>query len=179
MNRVRVGIRAAVPLALGTLALLVSSEARGQFANHSIGFAAGYAVIDPQVRAGSGLVLGVESTLYLEAGFDLYFRVLAGIHKDLVSDTNAVGFFPGIGIRYLFSEDFVRPYVGVGLAFMHFFASANLPSALFAASPFLGIEYFFDNNAAVGIQGEYQRILVLNGPGGNAFAGFARVAWSF
>ena len=165
--------------ALFAVVLLAGGEAHAQFANHSIGFDAGYLIIDKAVGVGNGGVIGIESTLYLEAHFDLYFRVLAGIHKEIVTGSNVVGLFPGIGVRYLLSEDTFRPYLGLSMSFMHFFGSDALPAAIFAASPMLGVEYFFDNNVCAGAQFEYQRMLALNGPDGNSFAIFARIAWSF
>lgn len=166
-------------LGLAAAVLLSASGARAQFANHAIGFQAGYLAIDRAVGAGGGPVLGIESNLYIENGFELTFRVLGGIHEEIVSSKNAVGFFPALGVRYLLAEDSLRPYVGASLAFMHFFGSDILPGALFAFSPFAGLEFFVDSSTAVAIQGEYQRLLVLNGNGGNAFAGLARISWGF
>jgi hypothetical protein len=97
------------PALLLSLTLLWGTEAFAQFANHGIGFSAGYLTIDRSVGAGSGPVLGLESTLYIENGFDLYFRAMAGIHKDLATDKNAVGLFPALGVRYLLSEEQLRP----------------------------------------------------------------------
>ncbi len=160
--------------------LASASSAHAQFANHSIGFQASYLFIDPLVQAGNGPDIGLEATLYLESGFELYFRVLAGIHQNLTitPHPSAVGIFPALGLRYLFSEEQLRPYVGLTVAFMHFFGD-NLPGAIFGVSPNAGLEYFFEANTAVGLQAEYHRLLALNEPGGNAFALVAKIAWSF
>jgi len=165
-------------------ALLYSGAAQAQFTNHSIGFEAGYLIIDRSVGAGSGPDFGVNATLYIESGFDLYCRLIFGIHEDLgPGEKKAVGFFPALGVRYLFSEDMLRPYVGLNLAFMHFFGSDYLPGALFSANPNLGLEYYFDSNLSVGLQAEYHRILVLNSTAssqsGNAYAIVAKIAWGF
>jgi outer membrane protein len=157
-----------------------ASSARAQFANHSIGFEAGYLFIDSGVQAGSGPDIGLEATLYLDSGFELYFRVLVGLHENLAvtPPQKAVGIFPALGVRYLFSEEQLRPYVGLSVAYMHFFGD-NLPGALFGVSPNAGLEYFFQANTALGLQAEYHRILALNEPGANAFALVAKIAWSF
>lgn len=168
---------AAAALALG---LGAAGEARAQFANHSIGFEAGYLFMDSQVQVGSGPDLGVVGTLYLDGGFELYLRVLAGIHENLAvwPRKQAVGLFPALGVRYLFTEESLRPYLGLSVSFMHFFGD-NLPTALFGVSPNAGLEYYFEANTAVGLQAEYHRILALNEPGGNAFAVIAKISWGF
>ncbi len=168
---------AAAAFALG---LGAAGEARAQFANHSIGFEAGYLFIDPQVQAGSGPDVGIVATFYLDAGFELYLRLLAGLHENLAVSPSqqAIGLFPALGVRYLLTEESLRPYLGLSFSFMHFFGD-NLPSALFGVSPNVGLEYFFEANTAVGLQAEYHRILALNEPGGNAFAILAKISWGF
>jgi outer membrane protein len=169
--------------ALGCLAFAVAlcaaSPARAQYANHSIGFEAGYMVFDSDIGAGDGPDVGVEATVYLDNGFELYFRTLIGLHKDQAADKNAIGAFPAVGVRYLFSDESLRPYVGVTASYLHFFGGDTLPGSLFAVSPNLGLEYFFEANTALGLQAEYHRVLALNGPSGNAFAAVARIAWGF
>jgi outer membrane protein len=173
-------LRSAVALACCAAALCLAAPARAQFANHSIGFEAGYLFIESGVQAGSGPDIGLEATLYLDAGFELYLRTLVGLHKDSAVDPSqtAVGIFPAMGVRYLFSEESLRPYLGVSVSYMHFFGD-GLPGSLFAVSPNAGIEYFFEANTALGLQAEYHRILALNDPGGNAFAVVARISWGF
>lgn len=167
--------------ALVALTVLWAGEAAAQFTNHTIGFDVGYLSIDRSVGAESGPVLGLESTLYIESGFDLYFRVLAGIHKEVNGEKqNAIGFFPGMGVRYLFSEEDVRPYLGASLTYLQFFGAATLPTTLrVAVSPFAGLEIYVQSNTAIGFQAEYQRIIELNGNGGNAFGFLGRVSWGF
>lgn len=168
---------AAAAFALG---LGAAGEARAQYANHSIGFEAGYLFVDPLIQVGSGPDLGIEGTIYLDNGFELYLRVVAGIHDDLAvfPVQKAIGIFPALGVRYLFTQEALRPYLGLSVSFMHFFGD-NLPSALFGVSPNAGLEYFFQANTAVGLQAEYHRILALNEPSGNAFAVLAKISWGF
>ena len=165
------------------LVLLVTfwaGDALAQFTNNTIGFQAGYLGIANPIKVKSGPVLGLESTLYLESGFDLVFRVLGGVHKDRVTEKNAIGFFPSIGIRYLFSEEVLRPYFGLNLSYLQFFGADSMPTTLRVAfTPALGFEYYFQSNTAFGLQGEYQYVLDLNEDGGSAFAGVARISWGF
>jgi outer membrane protein len=173
-------LRRLAPFAAFALALSAQGTARAQFANHSIGIEAGYMVIDRMVRVGDGPSLGLELTVYLDNGFELYLRALAGIHENLRNRGHyAVGVFPAVGARYLFTQESLRPYLGLSLSFMHFFGD-NVPDALFGVSPNAGLEYFFEANTAVGLQAEYHRILSLDPEGnGNAFALLAKISWGF
>lgn len=174
--------RRAPRLLLASLAfvatLALEGRAQAQYANHSFGFEAGYFAPERAVGIKGGPVFGIDSTLYIDGGFDLYFRVLAGIHQEVVMENNVIGMFPAIGFRYLLSEDTVRPYLGFNLSMMHFFQS-NLSDLLFAVNPHAGLEFYPSNDFALGVQAEYHRILVLNGTGGNAFGLIARAAWGF
>ncbi|MFN7135311.1 MAG: hypothetical protein ACK4N5_24770 [Myxococcales bacterium] len=166
-------------LGLAACVLLGGADAFAQFKNHTIGFEAGYMVVGRSLGASSGPVIGIDSSLYIENGFDLFFRVAAGIHEDLLARSNSVGFFPAMGVRYLFSEEHLQPFLGANLAFMHFFGSPNLPPALFSVSPNVGLSYYFTEDFSVGLQAEYHLILSLNQTPAHAFAPIARVAWGF
>lgn len=168
-----------LPLALAGCVLFSATDAMAQFKNHTIGFEAGYMVIDRGLGAGSGPVLGIDSTLYIENGFDLFFRVAAGVHEDLLSKSNSVGFFPAMGVRYLFSEEHLQPFLGANLAFMHFFGANNLPAALVSVSPNAGLNYYFTDTFMAGLQLEYHLILSLNQSPAHAFAPLVRIAWGF
>ncbi len=168
-----------LPLAVAGCVLFSATEAQAQFKNHTIGFEAGYMLIERSLGASSGPVIGIDSSLYIENGFDLFFRVAAGIHEDILAKSNTVGFFPAMGVRYLFSEEHLQPYLGANLAFMHFFGSSNVPAALVSVSPNAGLNYYFTETFMVGLQGEYHLILSLNQAPAHAFAPMVRLAWGF
>ncbi|MGI5862782.1 MAG: hypothetical protein ACOX6T_12090 [Myxococcales bacterium] len=168
--------------ALVALVTLWAGNALAQFTNKTIGFQAGYVGVDKAaLKVAGGPVLGIESTLYLDNGFDLAFRAVAGIHKDQITEKNAVGVFPAIGFRYLLSEEDVRPYLGLNIAYLRFFGADSMPNPnLVALAPMAGLEYYFRSNTALGIQAEYQGIIdIPNGTLTNAFAAVARILWGF
>ncbi len=176
------------PLAL-LAALCLPGSAQAQFTNHSIGFEAGFFYLTPEVGATSGPTLGINSTLYLDHGVDLYFRAQAGLHQEgggMPNPKNLIGVFPALGLRYLFSQEDFRPFVGGCISYLHFFGSDSglFPDALFAVVPiFGGAEYYVASNTAIGFQVEYHRTLVLNETllvhNANAIAASAKVAWGF
>ncbi|HCF60131.1 MAG TPA: hypothetical protein DFS52_19315 [Myxococcales bacterium] len=169
--------------ALIALVTLWAGNALAQFTNKTIGFQAGYVGVNKSLMVAGGPVLGIESTLYLGDGFDLAFRVVAGIHQDQITDKNAVGVFPAIGFRYLFSEEDARPYLGLNIAYLRFFGADSMANPnLVALAPVAGFEYYFQSNTALGLQAEYQGILDIPNRGfkpTNAFAGVARILWGF
>lgn len=169
-------------LAAGAFAAcgLAGGSALAQFANHSIGIEGGYVyVANPaSLNVGSGGQLGLMSTLYIESGFEIYFRLLVGIHREHSNGQNVVGVLPAIGFRYLLSEDHFRPYIGLNLAYLHFFMDND--NGLFGGlSPFAGFEVFVANNMSLGLQAEYHLLLSLNEAPEHAVVIVSRVAWYF
>ncbi|MBI5549721.1 MAG: hypothetical protein HY901_38025 [Deltaproteobacteria bacterium] len=172
-------VRAVAAAGAFLCAALAAKPAQAQFANHSIGFEAGYVyVANPAAQnVGSGFDLGVNSTLYIESGFDLYFRILVGIHKQRLPEQNVVGILPAVGFRYLFSEDTVRPYLGLNLAYQAYITDEY--SSRFALAPQAGIEFFVAENFSIGFQTEYHLVLSLNAPPEHGVIGLGRVGWYF
>ncbi len=172
--------------------LLTAPQARAQFANHSIGFeAAGVYVANPEAqRVGSGAQLGLNAALYIESGFELYFRALVGIHHGdaaicggKVGGCEVVGVVPAMGFRYLFSEDTIRPYLGLTAGYLAFFGknadNSDAVNSRFSLSPMGGIEFFVAENFSIGLQAEYHLMLELNGSPAHAVIGLGKVGWYF
>lgn len=180
-------------LAIGAFAacLTAGGAAHAQFANHSIGFeAAGVFVANPDAQnVGSGGQVGIDATLYIESGVELYFRALVGIHHAMpsacidsaghmnVNGCEVVGVIPAVGFRYLFSEESVRPYLGLTLGYLAFFTSTY--DSRFSISPMGGLEFFVSENFSVGIQAEYHLMLELGASPAHAVLGLGKVGWYF
>ena len=172
--------------------LLTGAQARAQFANHSIGFeAGGVYVANPEAqRVGSGAQVGLNASLYIESGFEVYFRALVGIHHGDAgicggkpSGCEVVGVVPAMGFRYLFSEDTIRPYLGLTVGYLAFFGknvdNSDNVNSRFSISPMGGIEFFVSDNFSIGLQAEYHLMLELNGSPAHAVIGVGKVGWYF
>jgi outer membrane protein len=168
---------------------LAPSPAQAQFANHSIGFEAGAMYIlnpgdvpSPSPRIGSGGGIGLNGSLYIESGFELNARVLVTLHEREASPSNynVVGILPAVGFRYLFSEENIRPYVGLQIAYLAFITNDYDGSRL-AVVPVLGIDFFPSENFSIGVQIEPNIILDLVPTFWARFAlgGVVKVAWHF
>ncbi|MGC4116704.1 MAG: acyloxyacyl hydrolase [Myxococcales bacterium] len=153
---------ARIALVTGVFAacLVTTGEARAQFANHSIGVETGAVIIaNPgEFKVGSGGGLGLNATLYIENGFDVYFRAIVSLNN--YNNVNVVGVLPAVGFRYLLSEDTIRPYLGLSIGYLAFFtpkdaAGNDTFNSRFAIAPMAGIEFFVADNFSLGLQAEY------------------------
>jgi hypothetical protein len=159
---------------LGTL--LAASEARAQYSPVSFGLQGGL-VAEENLRLAAGPAFGVEGTAYVGSGFELVFRALASLHRDLGSGGTATGIHPMAGARFLLSEDLLRPYLGLGLTPSFYVGGDALPAALFGGSAFAGLEYYLKTNTAVGLQLEGQRALGPARPW--ALTALAHILWGY
>lgn len=146
------------------LALFGAAEARASasFANRMLGISGGYSAFTTNEVALSTVVpFALEAGYYVESGFDVYLRVQLSLVRQGVGfglDKNSPGFLFGIGgqlgIRYLFLEESVRPYVGLHLA------GLGLPSELRVGPPgyggvgaCAGVDFFLGESISLGVRG--------------------------
>jgi outer membrane protein len=176
-------------IALACLAgTLLPGLAQAQFANHAVGLeVGGMWVLNPEdvhgnsPKIGSGGGLGLYGSLYVESGFELQARVLITIHERIANPNyTVVGVLPTLGFRYLFSEEYIRPFIGLDIAYLAFVTN-DYDAARFALVPVLGIDFFPSENFSIGLQVEPHVILDLVPQFwvGFALAGVARVGWHF
>jgi outer membrane protein len=151
-------------LALASLlfAGLFSTPAHAQFANSSLGLGVGYMRInDPLVR--NAIFLNLESSFYTEDHFDIVGRAPLMILQQEIDGKQVVGAGLSAGFRYLFSEETLRPYAGIDLAYLHIFresATANY----FGVSPNAGLDYFVSDSITLGGRIFANIYLALNAP---------------
>lgn len=180
-------MRKTMPLAVVLFAVLLGGEAKAQFQNRSVGLGFGAmklaADVEPIVW---GLPLTLESTLYIESGFDLYLRVplmllyqnygvTAGGGGGLVLATGGQ-----FGVRYLFSEEGVRPYVGLHLAGIYIVRDTAVgPSFMGGPGVNAGLDYFVSDSISIGGRAYFDLFLTLNAPVRMNFGGGFNVATYF
>lgn len=107
-------------------------------------------IVDPTIEW--GLPLTVESSRYLENSWEATFRGSAMVLTERVQNRQVWGLGGAVGLRYLFKEESVRPYVGAELNYLHIFRDEGL-SNLVGLAPNLGIDLFVSDSVAVGARG--------------------------
>ena len=109
-------------LALGiSVALFVATPAHAQFANRSLGLSAGYMNFNNTASLNSTVFLGFDASLYIENGFEVVSLTKIAFPFDPISERRVVGLAPSLGVRYLFMEESIRPYIGADLSYLHVF----------------------------------------------------------
>jgi outer membrane protein len=107
----------------------VPAFASASFANKSLGIGLGYTKFLGDLLSVQGVLtdwavpLTFEGGIYIESGFEAYLRAnilflyqRTGLGSDGLSSGILTGFGGQLGIRYLFLEESIRPYVNLHLA---------------------------------------------------------------
>jgi outer membrane protein len=148
---------------LSLLAAVLAPAAHAQFANHSLGLSAGYMRFTEQAQLEPGLFLGLEGSYYLDAGFELVSLSKLALPRDPVSGDRMVGVAPSVGVRYLFSEEEVRPYAGTDLSYLMVFGPARTLHHM-GFGPNVGLDLFVSDTLSVGARAQYNFYVRLNQP---------------
>jgi outer membrane protein len=164
---------------------LASAEAEAQFYNHSIGISVGYldyAVAGTPTGLRGGPDIGIDFSIFFESGIDMYARTLFGIYTEACGNVS-VPIGGGIGARYLFSQEYFQPYLGLAINFADFtFAAPDFSSGvLFGFSVYGGAQYFISQGFSIGLTLEYQMNFAPenNFPIYHGLGAFLRVATHF
>jgi len=148
--------------ALGlVVALFAAAPAHAQFANRSLGLSAGYMNFNGTASLSDTIFLGFDASLYIEAGFEVVSLTKISFPMDPISGKRVVGLAPSLGIRYLFLEESIRPYVGADLSYLHVFkpqGNANF----FGVGPNVGIEFFVSDSISLGARAQYNAYVSLD-----------------
>ena len=163
-------------------ALLTSTLAHAQYAPHSLG-------AGPHVSGvmGTGRVMGgisLEGTQYLESGFEFFIRVPLLIAETPVGADTPSGagrvFSTGgsLGVRYLFVEGMVRPWVALQLSGV---VLATKPEAIWflGTGTTVGIDWVVSESWSIGARGIYDVFIDLNGPWRHQLGGTLMVSVLF
>ena len=174
---------------LAMLGMLATSEAHAQFANRSLGAGLGFIKLlgDSSAPGATGVDFAVpltlEGSMYLENGFDLYLHVpllLLQVSSGAFTASGAglvMGTGGHAGVRFLFSEETLRPYVGIELAGFYLFTKQ--PIWFIGPGVVLGLEYFVADTVAIGARGFFDLFIELNFSPRPSFGGGLSVAFYF
>jgi outer membrane protein len=146
------------------LALALSATAHAQFANRSIWFSVGFMDLgdNAELRLDYAYPIGVGSSLYIEGGFEATadFQLMI---VTLLGGLQTVAIAPAVGIRYLFSEEMIRPYAEVDISYLHVFSQPDAINFV-GLGPKLGIDFFLSDSVSLGVRGQYNLYVMLNRP---------------
>jgi outer membrane protein len=145
-------------------ALLVSGEARAQLANHSVRFSIGY--LDLKNTGSSmdwGVPIGLGYTGYIASHWEWSMDAQMMILTEPIANRQVIGAAGGPGLRYVFMEEQLRPYIGVDLDYLHIF---DLPgtSNWVGMGPRVGFDYFVTDSLSLGLAGQSNLYWMLNAP---------------
>jgi outer membrane protein len=143
--------------------LLWTGPAHAQFANRSLGLFGGYMDLDGAGALDVGIPIGFRGTLYIESGFDAVAHFGVMIARDEVLRRYVVGITPALGIRYLFSEESLRPYLGVDLSYLAVFRELGSVHHV-GLGPNVGLDVFLGDSVSLGVRGVFNVFIALNQP---------------
>ncbi|XXF76014.1 hypothetical protein P2318_23535 [Myxococcaceae bacterium GXIMD 01537] len=144
-----------------TLALLGASPAHAQFANRSLGISGGYLGFNRTAGLDSGAYLGLDASLYIESGFELVSLTKIAFPLDPGTNKRVIGLAPSVGMRYLFMEESIRPYLGADLSYLLVFKADTTPQYV-GVGPNLGVDLFISESVSIGARAQYNFYLALN-----------------
>lgn len=154
------------------LAVMAAPVASAQFQNRSVGVGVSVMKLAADTEPIDwGVPLTLEATLYIENGFDLYLHVpVMMLYQKIGVTADGKGGFVlatggQFGVRYLFSEESVRPWVGLELAGLYIFReTAAGPSFMGGPGVMAGLDYFVADSVSIGGRAFFDLFLTLNQP---------------
>lgn len=144
-------------------ALFLAAPAHAQFANHSLGLSAGYMNFNNTASLNSTVFLGFDASLYVESGFEVVSLTKISFPLDPISGKHVVGLAPSLGMRYLFLEEGIRPYIGADLSYLHVFKETGEQN-FFGVGPNVGLEFFVSDSISLGARAQFNAYVSLDEP---------------
>ena len=146
--------------------LMLASDANAQYANHSFGVGA---QATTSINNAPLWAVTLEGSMYIESGFDVFLRVPLLITNTptgaatLSGSGQVFGTGGSLGVRYLFLEEHIRPYVGIQLSGLVLFTQP-LVDYYFGPGATVGTDFFVTDFLSIGVRGSYDMFIELNKP---------------
>jgi outer membrane protein len=158
--------------------LLGASEAfaSASFANRNLGLGvSGFGILGSGSSVGIdwGVPITLEGGLYIESGFEVFLRIplLFAYQKFGVTKDGGPGIVIGsggqFGIKYMFLEESIRPYVTLHLAGLYFIrdaAATMLNNFYIGPGVSVGVDFFVGESISLGVRGYLDMFVTLNVP---------------
>ena len=170
-------MRKLLPLVAFLAVLGWAQSAQAQYANKSITIAPGYLFTDKGVGFDGAIPLYIGGSLYLENGWELYTHFPIARVRDQISNQWVLGWGNHSGVRYLLQQDYLRPYVGVELAFLQILRDTTFGGSHTSVGPgaVAGVEYFVTESVSVGVRAQMNVFLNLQLEALFAYGGAATI----
>ena len=166
-------MRTLLTVAALSVAALWAAPAEAQFQNHSLGVRVGYITESPGLDLGPTFpppAFGVNGSVYIQDHFDLFLAMDIGIQQNSLGH-QALLIYPEVAVRYFFIEDYLRPYAGLEVSFVHAFlndecdnTSCTTTDNLLGGGVMLGLEYSITDQLSIGGSAELVALWWLNEP---------------
>ena len=161
-------------LVLGLLAATEANAQAGSFANRSLGLGvSGFGIVSGDaVGIDWGVPITLEGGFYIESGFEVFLRIPLMFAHQLfgVPPTNGPGIVLAsggqFGLKYMFLEESIRPYVTLHLAGLYFVRDAQTQTQLtnFFMGPGIGagLDFFVAESVSLGVRSYFDMYVTLN-----------------
>jgi outer membrane protein len=140
-------------------------EARAQFANHSLGLEVGYLSLNGvEGELSYGVPFAISGSLYVENGFEVVAHIGGMVaHDDPARSNIFVLDGPSLGVRYLFLEERLRPFIGLDLTYLQLFGTTSQANTAFGGlGPNAGVYFFVTDSLSIGLRMRFNLYLSLN-----------------
>ncbi len=161
--------------------LLGATEAfaSASFANRNLGLGvSGFGILGSGSQGSIGIDWGIPITLeggfYIESGFEVFLRIplLFAYQKFGVTPGGGGGIVIAsggqFGLKYMFLEESIRPYVTLHLAGLYFIRDAasvmGLPNFFLGPGIGVGLDFFVGESISIGARAYLDMYVTLNVP---------------
>lgn len=152
-----------------------AATAQAQYSNRSLGLGFGATKISADREPIQwALPISLEGSFYIDSGFGMTGRAGVMVMFDPASNTQVLGLSIMLGARYLFLEEWVRPYIGLSLANLDIFRTTGT-EVFFGPGPELGVDFMVSDGVSLGLRGFATFYLTLNVPVHISYGGSANV----
>ncbi|MDX2013990.1 MAG: hypothetical protein SFW67_27585 [Myxococcaceae bacterium] len=185
-------MRLALKLALASSLLLGTAAHATSFANRGLGLGLGYTriITDDRTVPEWAIPLWLEGSYYAESGFDIYLRVPIALAQVRIGaptmDGSGIVVAMGgqFGVRYLFLEESLRPFVSLHISGIYVIRPTNTDvtigsNLLVGPGVGAGLEYFVADSVSIQARGFFDWFIALNAPQRFSLGGTVTVATYF